>query len=139
MSNTHKSASSLTGAISDELNKFLIISEDNAEDRVNTDVDSKKLIRCLKSILTRVGEFSFRCYSIIDQLKDAKNRKRLIDKHEAFFIAYDLACELEEHTNNLSLFTIRNSGDKFVRNSLSGVIVDEAIETLIELKNKGKI
>jgi hypothetical protein len=46
---------------------------------------------------------------------------------------------LEEHTNNLSLFTIRNSGDKFVRNSLSGVIVDEAIETLIELKNKGKI
>jgi hypothetical protein len=114
-------------------------SENNIEDRIYSVDNSEKLTKCLKQILSRISELNFSSELLIDWLKDARDGKKLVDRHQALFMASDLAQEVRDQLKNLEPYTLRNDSEKAIRSSLLGYVDNEAIETLIELKNKGKI
>jgi len=137
--NTKESAQSITSAIKKQLNNFLTTSENNTEDRICSVGNSEKSTKCLKQILSRISELNFSCELLIDWLKDARDGKKLVDRHQALFMASDLAQEVRDQLKNLEPYTLKNDSEKAIRSSLLGYVNNEAIETLIELKNKGKI
>jgi len=137
--NTKEAAQSITSAIKKQLNNFLTTSENNTEDRICLVGNSEKLTKCLKQILSRISELNFSCELLIDWLKEVRDGKKLVDKHQALFMASDLAQEVRDQLKNLEPYTLKNDSEKAIRSSLLGYINNEAIETLIELKSKGKI
>jgi hypothetical protein len=137
--NTKEAAQSITSTIKKQLNNFLTTSENNTEDRICLVGNSEKLTKCLKQILSRISELNFSCELLIDWLKEVRDGKKLVDKHQALFMASDLAQEVRDQLKNLEPYTLKNDSEKAIRSSLLGYINNEAIETLIELKSKGKI
>jgi hypothetical protein len=104
----------------------------------NSNVDSSALEKALKSVMSRIGEVRFNLDLLNNWLKDAREGKRLVDRHEALFIATDLAKEAQHQLSKLETCTIRNESEQTIRSSLSHSISEDAIETIIELKKKGK-
>lgn len=104
----------------------------------NSNVDSSALEKTLKSLMSRIGEVTFNLGFLNDWLKDAREGKRLIDRHEALFIATDIAKEAQYQLRKLELYTIKNENEETIRSSLSHSISNDAIKTIIELKKKGK-
>jgi len=104
----------------------------------NSDVDSGALEKALKSVMSRIGEVTFNLGFLNDWLKDAREGKRLIDRHEALFIATDIAKEAQYQLRKLELYTIKKENEETIRSSLSHSISNDAIETIIGLKKKGK-
>ena len=104
----------------------------------NSSVDSSALEKTLKSVMSRIGEVTFNLSFLNDWLKDAREGKRLIDRHEALFMATDIAKEAQYQLRKLELYTIKNQNEETIRSSLSHSINNDAIETIIELKKKGK-
>ena len=104
----------------------------------NSNLDSSALEKTLKSVMSRIGEITFNLGFLNDWLKDAREGKRLIDRHEALFIATDIAKEAQYQLRKLELYTIKKENEETIRSSLSHSISNDAIETIIELKKKGK-
>lgn len=104
----------------------------------NSNVDSSALEKTLKSVMSRISEITFNLGFLNDWLKDAREGKRLIDRHEALFTATDIAKEAHYQLKKLELYTIKNQNEETIRSSLSHSINNVAIETIIELKKKGK-
>ena len=104
----------------------------------NSNLDSSALEKTLKSVMSRIGEITFNLGFLNDWLKDAREGKRLIDRHEALFIATDIAKEAQYQLRKLDLYTIKKENEETIRSSLSHSISNDAIETIIELKKKGK-
>jgi|LauGreSBDMM110SN_4_FD.fasta_scaffold255843_2 hypothetical protein len=104
----------------------------------NSNLDSSALEKTLKSVMSIISEVTFNLGFLNDWLKDAREGKRLIDRHEALFIATDIAKEAQYQLRKLDLYTIKNENEETIRSSLSHSISNDAIETIIELKKKGK-
>jgi hypothetical protein len=133
------STQSLTSTVKKHLNNFLTTSENNIESRINSRVNSEKSTKCLKDFLSRISELHSTCELLVDWLKDARDEKRLIDRHQALFNALDLAQEIQYQLKNLGPSSIKYNDEKAIRSSLSRYLDTESIETLIELKNTGQI
>jgi hypothetical protein len=104
----------------------------------NSNLDSSALEKTLKSVMSIISEVTFNLGFLNDWLKDAREGKRLIDRHEALFIATDIAKEAQYQLRKLDLYTIKKENEETIRSSLSHSISNDAIETIIELKKKGK-
>ena len=95
------------------------------------------LEQTIKSILGRINEQTFNICLAMDWLKDARDAGRLVERHEALYIASDHINCIKQEFDKFTPYTLRKIKDDEIRNSLAHSISSEAIETIVRLKNRG--
>lgn len=105
----------------------------------NSDLENSALEKTIVSILARIGEFSSGTGRGLLGLKEAIYSKNSAKRYENLFNARDTLEFYKSAEKDLSLEAIRNNDEKEIREKLRGQISEKAIDTIIELKNKGKL
>ena len=105
----------------------------------NSDLEKSALEQTILSILGRIGEFSNGTRFGLLALKEGIYRKSPAERYESLYDARDTLEFYEGAEKDLSLTAIINNDEKAIREKLKGQINDRAIDTIIDLKNKGKL
>jgi hypothetical protein len=105
----------------------------------NSDLEKSALEQTIVSILGRIGEFSSGTGFGLQALKEGIYSKSPAERYESLYDARDTLEFYKGAEKDLSLTAIKNDDEKSVREKLKCQISDKAIDTIIDLKNKGKL
>ena len=105
----------------------------------NSDLEKSALEQTIVSILGRIGEFSSGTGFGLLALKEGIYKKSPAERYESLYDARDTLEFYQGAEKDLSLTAIINNDEKAIREKLKGQINDRAIDTIIDLKNKGKL
>ena len=105
----------------------------------NSNLEKSALEQTIVSILGRIGEFSSGTGFGLLALKEGIYKKSPAERYESLYDARDTLEFYESAEKDLSLTAIKSEGEKVIRDKLKGQISDKAIDTIIDLKNKGKL
>ena len=107
----------------------------NAELNSNTELSA--LEQTIKSILATINEKIFHIGLAMDYLKDARDASRLVERHEALYLGSNHIKYIKEEFDKLSIYKLKKIKDDDLREVLARSIDNDAIETIIKLKNRG--
>lgn len=105
----------------------------------NSDLEKSALEQTIVSILGRIGEFSSGTEFALLALKEGIYSKNPAERYESLYNARDTLEFYEGAEKDLSATAIKNDNEKVIREKLKCQISDVAIDTIVDLKNKGKL
>jgi hypothetical protein len=110
----------------------------NAELLNSKAIDSEKITKTLIELLKIFSTFEFSLESLEDDLIIIRDAKKTYDKISALISAEDnVACNKSEASKLACVFKKNQTTDN-IADSLKEVLSSEAVETIVELKKRGK-
>ena len=106
----------------------------------NSNIEVSSLENTIISLLEQMAQQGSMLQLALNRLWRARNGKKLIDRNEALFLATDTIESTNYRCNLLKRDTLKRKNDDELRVSLKENFLNaKAVETIIELKNKGKL